>query len=99
VRKNWEAVHRAELAAAGEAARKAAGLPAGDPRAARLDVAPFLPPALRDSVPVVPEAVTVVQGTAVCDRCFPGQPGQPAARPQLLVAQGALSPTVMSQLC
>ena len=100
----WETVHAAELNAAVEAARADFGLPADSPGLATLDISGYLPAPLQpgagpQAMPQVQQAVTTVNGTDVCaGHVGPALPGQPAARKQLLVANGALSQAMVAGL-
>jgi hypothetical protein len=93
-RMTWDAAHQADLRAAAAAAVQAAGLAEGDPRAAQLDPAPFLPPAARQSLPDVQIAVTTAGGTEYCAAHVPGRPGGQ----KLLLASGPLSSAMLSGL-
>lgn len=90
----WEAAHMTEIKEAMAAAAKAAGLPEGS----AADPAPFLPPHLRpgaaSGMPPVNHAVTTVNGTELCTAHIPGAQGK---RP-LLIAQGALTSSMLAGL-
>ena len=94
----WQAAHERELAAAASAAAAAAGLAEGDPRAAQLDPAPFLPENLRpggsQGIPPMHRSITAVGGTEVCSEHIPGRPGSQ----KLVIATGALSPSALAGL-
>lgn len=96
-RLTWETAHMAELKAAIQAARQAAGIPEGAPLPPGFDPAPFAPEHLRpggaQGMPPVQPAITTVQGTEVCAAHIPGQPGGR----QLLIAHGSLSSSLLSQ--
>lgn len=101
-RLTWENKHHATLKAAIAQAAEAAGIPEGDPRAMQIDPSPFIPEHLRpgagpEGLPGVQPAITTIQGTDVCAQHVPGAPGQAPGR-TLLIAQGHLSPAMLTQL-
>lgn len=93
----WENSHLTELKAAITDAMAAHGIPDGSPVPAGLDPAPFLPENLRpggsQAMPSVNPAITTVSGTDCCAAHIPGVQGGRT----LLIAQGSLSPSMLSQ--
>jgi hypothetical protein len=94
----WEAAHRGELEAAIARGRAAHGIAEDAPLPPGFDPAPFLPPSLApggsQAMPNLTAAITVAGGTATCSDHIPGRPG----KSPLLIASGALNPTVMASL-
>lgn len=95
----WETTHRAETESAITRGREAHGIPEGAPLPPGFDPVPFLPPQLQpggsQGIPPLTGAITIANGAATCSEHVPGRP---TGRAPLLVAQGALSPSVMASL-
>jgi hypothetical protein len=94
----WEQAHRAEMEAAFGMACKHAGITREDPRAAGVDVSPFLPVRLHpasggpEAMPQIQNAATIHQGNALC----PGHLGQPNGAPRLLAVTGSFTPAMLA---
>jgi hypothetical protein len=93
-RLQWEAAHVGEMDTASAAAAEAAGFAKGDPRAAQLDVTPFLPAHLRsgsghiEQMPQINDRVTTAGGNDVCPQHIPGVPGTQERRALLIPPPG-----------
>lgn len=97
-RVTWELAHAPELKQAETAARAQLELGENDPFPPGFDPALFLPDHLRpgagsQGMPVPRPAITTAGGTEVCAQHIPGLPGKSS----LVVAQGALSPSLLAQ--
>jgi hypothetical protein len=104
----WNAAHEADIQAALTSAALAAGiieggeLPMGDPQAARLNIAPYLPARLRpgagpDAMPPLEQSVTTAGGTEVCPGHLPDAPQRAGRRPLLIPGTG-LSVATLARL-
>jgi hypothetical protein len=97
-RLKWEAQYMPQLEAAITAAAEAAGIPDGDPRRGLIDAASYLPEHLQpgagsQGMPPVNPKNTTIGGTDYCSGHIPGLAGGRT----LLVAQGALSSSLLAQ--
>jgi hypothetical protein len=106
-RLNWERAHEADLKAAIEAMRAAAGdMAPDDPRRAQLNPLMFLRPELLpsmdpddphpDAIPDPAHAVTMISGTLYCGADAPGTGD--AAKPPLLIAHGSIPAGALAQV-
>jgi hypothetical protein len=100
----WVAAHQRDADAANEAFMQAvmaqSELPPDDPRRqVPPDFVMFLPEALRpgahpQGMPPIQDGTVMMSGAVFCVEHVPGAPG----KPQLLVAQGGLSPAMLAGL-